>query len=98
VDPYQLGIGWIWTEDSELQIFRNGFPANVMEEDSWNDHVFIAFLRSQKFQGIAECNSSVDEILSGSKKGFGFFKNLLMDRLYHHWLEMINPELLTFNF
>jgi len=43
-----------------------------------------ACFRLQEFQGIVERNSSVDEILSRSKEGFGFFKNLLMDRFYQH--------------
>ena len=67
-----------------MQICRNRLPTHIVEEDSRDDHILIAFLRLQKFQGIVERNSSVDEILSGSKEGFGFFKNLLMDRLYQH--------------
>ena len=73
-----------------MQICRNRLPTHIVEEDSRDDNILIAFLRLQKFQGIVERNSSVDEILSGSKEGFGFFKNLLMDRFYQHWQEMIN--------
>jgi hypothetical protein len=63
-----------------------------MEEDSRNDHILIALLRFQKFQGILERNSSVDEILPGSKERFGLFENLLMDRFYQHRLEIINYQ------
>ncbi len=93
MDPCQFGIGWAWTEGGQLQICRNLLPTHIMEEGSWNDHILIAFLRLQKSQGIAESNPSVDEILSGSKEGFGLFKNLLMDRLYHHWRETISDQL-----
>jgi hypothetical protein len=91
MDPCQFGIGWIRTEGGQVQICRNRLPTHIVEEDSRDDHILIAFLRLQKFQGIVERNSSVDEILSGSKEGFGFFKNLLMDRFYQHW-QMINSE------
>jgi len=80
-----------------LQIWRDHLPAHIVENDGWNDHILVAFLRLQEFQGIAKCNSSVDEVLSSSKEGFGFLKNLLMDRLYQHWEEMINSELRTMN-
>jgi hypothetical protein len=45
-----------------------------------------------------ECNASVDEILSGSEKGFGLFENFLIGPLYRHWLEMIDDQLSMINY
>lgn len=41
MDPYQLGIRWVWTKSGQLQGFRNYLPADVMEEDPGNDNFVI---------------------------------------------------------
>jgi hypothetical protein len=41
--PCRLRIGLVWTKSCELQMFGNNLPTHIMEKDSRDNDLFVAF-------------------------------------------------------
>jgi hypothetical protein len=41
--PCRLRIGLVWTESGEMDMFGNSLPAHVMEKDSRDNDLLVAF-------------------------------------------------------
>jgi hypothetical protein len=91
--PCDLRIGSVWTESCELQMFGNDVPAYIMEKDSRDNDLLVAFCLFQEFYGILKRDLSMDEVLSGPQERSRPLKNFLINRLHRSTFEFstLNP-------
>jgi len=63
-------------------MFGNNIPTHIMEKDSRDDDLLVAFYFFQKFYGIAKRDLGMDEVLSGPQERFRPLKNLLINQFH----------------